>query len=156
MITKPQAMRPPPPPPLPPLHDPLSRQSLTFPDLITQQSQTSTVSSLASSNTPERLIKIGEGKYVSSHFKPLHSDAIALEGQDKVKAGKGSYGEFRTKRGRCRICKHSAGYTCSICGFCICQPGHKSGRDCFRDHVRKYSAIERHAHWDSLQTTMDI
>ena len=142
-------------PPLPPLQDPSSRQSLTFPDHITQFSQDSTVSSLASTNS-SYLIKIGEGKYVSSNFKPMHSTANAVKDDRKVRAGKGSAGETRTKRGRCRECGNSAGYTCSVCDFCLCQPWHKSERTCFRDHVNKCVAKERIEHWHSLQGIVDI
>ena len=142
-------------PPLPPLQDPSSRQSLTFPDHITQFSQESTVSSLASTS-PSHLIKIGEGKYVSSSFKPSHSTAHAVKVDEKVRAGRGSVGETRTKRGRCRECQHSAGYTCSVCNYCLCQPWHQSKRPCFRDHVNQCIATERIDHWHSLQSTMDV
>ena len=141
-------------PPLQPLQQPFSRQSLAFPQDITQNSQAS-ISTLGTNGSPTHLIKIGEGKYIPSSFKARHEQAYSVPVCEKVNAGKGCYGEMRTKRKRCRLksCGQSAGYYCSVCKQCICQPGHRSGRTCFTEHVQAEISNERRLYWESIQST---
>ena len=119
-------------------NNPASR-SLSFPEEVEVASPTN-MSTLGSGTG--NLINLGNGRFIPASFEANHQHALC-EPVDSYVHCKGSFGERRRVRGRCKRCGKQANSQCNICHQWHCNPLNNKNRFCFEEHKAACIVSER-------------